>query len=462
MRAWVLAFAVIGCSSRPGDRPDAEVADSTSSDGRVVDADLSAPTDVPEVPCTDTTAQVYLATAPANAPLGAILACAPDPVLDAAALPALIGDSIVVTSGVAQFRVAYRTRDGRGAPAVSTARVYLPVTPRARPVPIVVAMHGSVGLADACVPSGAADNSLPLPFAARGFAAIAPDLAGLGNAGTQDYLDNRAQGWQALDGARALRALLPAGLTAPELIVTGYSQGGGAALSAHALIRADGPGPGTLVATVVYAPEWPIRMQSFDYEQLLRDPAALTIAEGLSYSSVAVMREYAFLENHVGDGHGKEAVAAAFQSGLESSIQSQCLVAFGGWVQTTLLHTGDLIDASLRASVLACEDGQPGCTGTGAAYYEFLAHDVLDADPTAGPVLIVAGLLDQIMPPAKESACIRDKLLAAGVDVDTCVIADATHTDIMEHHWKGLVWAESVLAHAARVECPPVALPACT
>ncbi len=462
MRAWGLAIAVItGCSSPPAARPDAGAADARDRGDAAVDADLSAPSDVPVVPCTDTPPQVYLVTAPANAPLGAILACAPDPVLDAAALPALVGDGIAVTTGVAQFRIAYRTRDGGGAPAVSTARVYLPVVPRARPVPIVVAMHGSVGLADACVPSAAADASLPLPFAARGFAVIAPDLAGLGNAGTQDYLDNRAQGWQVLDGARALRAMLPAGLTAPELVVTGYSQGGGAALSAHALIGGDGSGPGTLVATVVYAPEWPIRMQSFDYEQILRDPTALTIGEGLSYSSVAVMREYAFLENHAGDGHGKQAVAAAFQSGLESQIQSQCLVAFGGWVQTTLLHTGDLIDAPLRTALLACEDGAPGCSGTGAAYYQFLTHNVLDPDPASGPVLIVAGLLDQIMPPAKESSCIRDKLVTAGVDVDTCAISDATHTNIMEHHWKGLAWAESVLGQTARVECPPVALPAC-
>ena len=432
-------------------------------DARAIDADLSGPTDTPVVPCTNTAAEVYAATAHANAALGTILACSVDPVLDASAIPALVGDHITVTSSVKQYRVAYQTRDHVGGPAVTTARVYLPSTPRARPVPLAVAMHGSVGLADACVPSTDSDNSLPLPFAARGFATIAPDLAGLGNAGTQDYLDNRTQGWQVLDGARALRAMLPPGLTAQELILTGYSQGGGAVLSAHSLIHGDGPGIGTLTATAVYAPEWPISMKSFDYEAILRDPTQLTIAEGLSYSSVAVMRQYAFLEDHIAVGHGKDAVPPQFSANLESSIQSQCLVALGGYIQTSMLHTGDLIEASLRTSLLACEDGVAGCQGDGAAYHDFLVNNVLDADATAGPVLITAGLLDLIMPPAKEGSCIHDKLQSAGVTVSTCVISDGDHTNIMEHHWKGLAWAESVEAGGARFECSPVnALPACT
>ena len=468
MRRWGFAALVClaGCGGHPDVGPsDALVThDSRSSDAaRPIDADLTAPTDTPAVPCSDRVSDVYIAAARPHAPLGTILACAVDPVLAQADIPALVGDHIDVTSAVKQYRIAYQTRDGNGGPAVSTARVYLPSTPRARPVPLAVAMHGSVGLADNCVPSVDADDSLPLPYAARGFATIAPDLAGLGNAGTQDYLDNHAQGWQTLDAARALRALLPAGLTAAELVITGYSQGGGAALSAHSLIHTDGDGIGTLVATVVYAPEWPISSKSFDYDAILRDPTQLTIAEGLAYSSVAVMREYAFLEDHVGDGHGKQAVPAQFQAQLETNIQSQCLVALGGYIQTSMLHTGDLIEPTLRASLLACMDNQAGCTGDGAAFFAFLQQNVLAPDPSAGPVLIVAGALDLIMPPAKEASCIANELTAASVDVDTCVISDADHSNIMEHHWKGLAWAESVIAGGARSECTPVnAMPACT
>ena len=463
--AGLVVLAACSSSSRtaPTDSP-VQTDGAHHIDGAQTDADLSAiATDTPVVPCTDTAAEVYATPASTTAPLGAILACSVDPVLAVADLPALVGSDVTVTSAVKQYRVAYQTRDHLGQPAVTTARVYLPSTPRARPVPIAVAMHGSVGLADACVPSATADDNLPLPYAARGFATIAPDLAGLGNAGTQDYLDNHTQGWQTLDGARALRALLPAGITSDQLTLAGYSQGGGAVLSAHALIHGDGTGIGTLVATVVYAPEWPISMKSFDYEAILRNPTNLTISEGLSYSSVAVLRQYAFLEDHVAIGHGKDAVPPADSAGLESAVNSQCLVALGGYIQFAMLHTGDLIEASFRTSLLACEDGVAGCTGDGAAYHDFLTQNILTPDPTAGPIFIVAGLLDQIMPPAKEGSCIRDKLVAAGVDVGTCGISTADHSNIMDNHAKGLAWAESVLSGGARYQCDPiVALPDCT
>lgn len=458
MRAWVIATALLGCSSHADtpsiDAPPAHEPD--ASHDAAADADLTAPTDVPYVPCTNTAAEVYAATPQAGAALGTILACAPDPKLTAGAIPAMVGSGVAVSSAVSQYRIAYQTRDGTGNPAVSTARVYLPSTPIARPVPLVVAGHGSVGLADGCTPSTDVDSSLPLPYAAGGFAAIAPDLAGLGNAGTQDYLDNRAQGWQLLDGARALRELMAPGITSPDLILTGYSQGGGAALSAHSLIHADGADAGHLVATVVYAPEWPIRLDSFGYVAMLRDPTQLTIATGLSFSSVAVMRQYAFLEDHVAVGDGKNAVPSQFRAGLESAIQSQCLVPLGGWIQTQMLHTGDLIDNTLRTGVLACIDAQgpqAGCTGDAAAYYNFIVGNHLAADPTAGPVEIVQGGFDQIMPPASEGSCIRDKLASSGVDVSTCVYSGATHTNIMDHHAIGVAWAESVYAGGTRAAC---------
>ncbi|MDB4959275.1 MAG: hypothetical protein JWO36_6844 [Myxococcales bacterium] len=451
------------CASHAGgESVDAPVAvDSPRPIDAAADADLTAPTDHPAVPCTDAIAAVYTAAPQLGAALGTILACAPDETLDAPTVSSKT--AIVATSAVAEFRIAYQTRDGAGGPAVSTARVYLPSTPRARPVPLVVAVHGSVGLADACASSIDRDTALALPYAGRGFATIAPDLAGLGNAGIQDYLDNRAQGWQVLDGARALRRLLPPGITAPELIITGYSQGGGASLSAHSLIGADGPDAGHLVATVVYAPEWPIRLNSFKYVDILRDPTQLTIFTGLSFSSVAVLRQYAFFEDHIAGEHGKNAVPSQFREALDGAVTSQCLVPLGGYIQTQMLHTGDLIDATLRQGLLACIDGTSGCTGNAAAYYQFLVSNVLQPSTTSGPVLIVQGLLDQIMPAAGEAACVDQKLMSAGVDVDHCVFTWSDHSNISDQHPSGVAWAESVLAGGPRAECDQSAqLPACT
>jgi predicted esterase len=458
-------LVVAACSARvpaasDAAAPDVAVDVAAADVPRAIDADLTGPTDVPAVPCTGAPADVYTVSPAPGAALGAILACAPDGSLSLADAGMKIGSGMTATSAVAMFRIAYATRDRAGHPAVSTARVYLPSTPRARPVPIVVAAHGSVGIADSCVPSTDIDSALPLPYAARGFAAIAPDLAGLGNAGTQDYLDNHAQGWQLLDGARALRALLAPGLAADALVLTGYSQGGGAVLSAHSLVHADPPGVGTVVATVAYAPQWPIRLASFDYENILRMPTELTVSEGISNSSVAVLRQYAFFENMSG-GHGVDAFPLAARFGLKLAVDGECLVPLGGYIQGTMLHAGDLIDSSLRTGVVSCIDGG-ACTGDAATYYQFLLDNVLAPDPQAGPVLLVQGLLDQIMPAAHEAACVRDKLVAAGVDLETCVFANSDHTNIMDQHASGEAWAESVLAGGARASCDPsTTLPSC-
>lgn len=424
-----------------------------------VDADLDAPTDVPFVACTDSD---VFSIAPQSKPNGSILACKPLGTTAMADVQTQIGAQVVATTDVAMFQIAYATRDGKGAPAVSTARVYLPHVPRAKPVPLVVAGHGSVGLADNCVPSSGVDKNLPLPYAARGFATIAPDLAGLGNAGYQDYLDNKAQGWQLLDGARALRALLSPGITADQLVLTGYSQGGGAALSAQSLISADGAGVGTLAATVVYAPEWPIRLNSFGYVDILRDPTKLTISTGLSRSSIVVLRQFAFFENWLGAGHGIDAFDAKFATDLPQKVDSQCLVAFGGYVQTAMLHTGDLISADLRAGLLACIDNSGACTGAAQTYYQALVGAMLPVDTHVGPTLLVQGLADQIMAPASEAACIVAELKGAGSDLDVCSLATADHSNVMDQHFHGIAWLESVLAGGARAECDnALPLPAC-
>jgi dienelactone hydrolase len=428
-----------------------------------IDAPITGATDVPVVPCTAALADVYAATPDGSAALGQILACAPDQMIPMGSAQTRIGSAMTATSDVATFRIAYATRDWNGGPAVSTAEVYLPHTPRALPVPIVVGGHGSVGLADSCASSNTTDVNLSLPYAARGFAMIEPDLAGLGNAGTQAYLDNRAQGHQMLDGARALRALLAPGLTAQQLILTGYSQGGGAALSAQSLLRGDGPGIGQLQATVVYAPEWPDRVDSFMFNTILNNPTELTIELGLSYSSVQVLRQYAWFENHLGSGMGKLSVPASAQGGIDGAVDSLCLVEVGGYIQGTMLHLGDLMEPTFEAQVAACEAGSAaGCTGNGSAYYADMVSDTLASDPQAGPVLIVQGLADLIMQPADEAACVDAKLVAEGTDVSTCVFLTSDHSDIMDQHPTGEAWAESVLAGGTRAACPSTAaLPAC-
>jgi predicted esterase len=302
-------------------------------------------------------------------------------------------------------------------------------------------------------------------FAGLGLPTIAPDFAGLGTTGTQDYENNHAQGWQLLDGARAVRALLAAGVTSQDFMLSGYSQGGGAVLSAQALLANDPPGAGTLIGTVAYAPEWPISLSSFDYLGLLDNPTELTITAGLSYSSVMVLRQYAWFENHVGIGTGSQSVPTQFQNTIDGAVTGNCLVAFGAYVQVNMLHASDLINPTLSSGLQACIAAQgpaDGCTGNALAYYNFLIANQITSVPNEGPVLIVQGSLDQIMPPADNASCIMNKLTSSGVNASACVFASASHTDIMNQHATGVSWAMAMLAGSAAPACPETTtLPTC-
>src|SRR5262249_26085347 len=151
-------------------------------------------------------------------------------------------------------------------------------------------------------------------------------------------------------------------------------------------------------------------------------------------------------------GHGVDAFPAASRSGLQNAIDTQCLVPLGGDIQTNMLHTGDLIDDALRTGLVSCLDGG-ACTGTPAAYYQFLQSNVVVPDYKAGAVLVVQGLADQIMAPETEAACIVDRLNTYHVITDVCALPFVTHTTVMDNHAKGVAWVESVIAGGARAEC---------
>ena len=162
------------------------------------------------------------------------------------------------------------------------------------------------------------------------------------------------------------------------------------------------------------------------------------------------------------------ALPAQYQTAAQAVIQSQCLVAVGGYIQGQMLHLGDLIDPTLRANMVACMGGSAGsgsagtCTGTAQQYYQFLEANDIPPDPQAGPVLLVQGLEDQIMAPANEAACIDQELVGDGVDTSTCVLPSASHTNIMDNANLGLAWTESVLGGGPRATCDTGAsLPAC-
>lgn len=290
---------------------------------------------------------------------------------------------------------------------------------------------------------------------------IVPDYVGLGNDGVQGYLDNVEQGRTVLDAGRALDALLAHGPFA-RILVVGYSQGGGAALSAQALEKSWGTS-GKLVGVVAFAPEWPIDMKSFGYANLLANPNQLTVTTGLSKSSIAVLRAYAYFANRVGAGNATDGFPLGQRAGFQNAIESLCLVPLGGYLQGTALKLGDLVDDELRTGLLSCvQTNGATCSGAAKGYWSFLQSNVLASDPGGAPVVIVQGLLDQILPAGEEAACIQAKMIADGRPPEVCVDGTATHQSIVDAQGAfGRAWGLAALGGKPHPVCGNTKLPAC-
>lgn len=395
---------------------------------------------------------------------GALVRCVSGARLTAAEVQAAAEDAgatVVATSGVHVIRLAYRTVRGDGTATVTTATAYLPLQPRALPVPVVLAARSTSGLADGCAPS---HDTLPsanqaLPFAALGYAVITPDFSGLGNEGVHTYLDNREAASQLFDGARALVAL--AGDVGAPQVALGYSQGGGVVLSAQALEH-ELTGRRSLRAVIAIAPEWPTRANSFKFVDVLRNPDAITGVTGLAPPTVIAMRQYGWFWNHLGPEHAADSFPAAQRASITSSVESLCTIPLGAALGANQRHVRDLVDEEFRTAFLACVDGTAGCTGVAQTFHAWLGANVVHADPAGAPVLIIQGLGDQVMPAASEAACDVAKLAAEGVTAEVCSDTFATHDTVLERKIEhALAWAEAAVSDLPHPACSSTFLPAC-
>jgi pimeloyl-ACP methyl ester carboxylesterase len=477
--AWfALAFSLVACGGSAEEPSVVAAANNDTGVTEPMETPDSAPIDPPDTAspawspelvdlahaCTDASDDVY--RTPSGLPslaLGDVIRCAPEATNDLARTKSLLtGTNVEATTGVRQYRVSFRTQKSNGAATASTARVYVPLTPRTGPLPVVVIGHPSEGLADSCAPSKRDDTlkEIALPFAARGYAVIAPDLAGLGNEGTQAYLDNREQGYALLDGARALRRLLKSGAFSTKIVLAGYSQGGGAVLSAQSLAQSYGAG-GEVAVAAAFAAQFPTRLESFGFVDLLKRPDDLTIALGYTKPVVAVLRTYAWFANSGRSAAG--GIPFNKRDDLTSSIESLCLIPFGGALQARAPRVRDLIDDELRVGLLACINSvtDSKCIGAARDYHEFLVKNHLAADPKGAPILYVQGMMDTVMPVSEEAACNAAKLRADGANLTVCTDSMATHANVVQRNIAATILRiEAMLAGKPAGDCKDT-LPAC-
>jgi hypothetical protein len=302
----------------------------------------------PVNPCTDTIDSIYADPGDVSGKAkGDIIKCAHDADLSpndllVAAQHAIDGGApsyqgAPFTSGAHVYRVLYRTERGDSAnsPGYSSALVLLPDTPRkgaTTPLPLVVAAHGSRGQAARCAPSkndpAGSDVEgdflhLVYPFVGFGFPVIAPDLAGYANYGgngnppsAYDSIDD--VGKSNLDGARALRKLVPSAVT-QQIIISGHSQGGYTALGTLAISDSYGA-DGTIAALALYSPLW---LSQRTWGGVFNEPSVYPIHTS-SVGIVSIWYHYTHGELLDGPGHGLDLFQPSKQAVVKAFVDNDC------------------------------------------------------------------------------------------------------------------------------------------
>jgi pimeloyl-ACP methyl ester carboxylesterase len=170
----------------------------------------------------------------------------------------------VAPGAAATKLVLYRSTGVDGKPTAVSGIVSIPKghAPKGG-WPVITFDHGTTGIADQCAPSRDVAgtpvhpyNSYVLPLLTRwlkaGYAVVRTDYEGLGTPGVHPHLIGPSEGRSTLDMVRAARDL-DLRISAKQVIVSGHSQGGHAALFAAALAPKWTPEL-TIKGTVAFAP----------------------------------------------------------------------------------------------------------------------------------------------------------------------------------------------------------------
>ncbi|GAA2277754.1 hypothetical protein GCM10010430_74550 [Kitasatospora cystarginea] len=170
---------------------------------------------------------------------GTVVSVTPLALLDAQQATTSVRDAGFVTpaeqGGVELERVVYRTVTPEGWPTTASGLVALPHDPGPRALTTVEYAHGTMAYrGEAPSVADGPNRAAAVMFAGDGFAAVAPDYLGLGvGPGTHPYLDAPSETTASTDLLVAAREVEARhGMRADgRVLVTGFSEGGAAAMS---------------------------------------------------------------------------------------------------------------------------------------------------------------------------------------------------------------------------------------
>lgn len=158
---------------------------------------------------------------------------------------ARLGVNIAVENDVEVYKVNYTTRDVTGGVDTASGLMVIPVF-RDKTMPIAVYDHGTIGSREDAPSRFSLTNQneaqIALLYGSFGYATLAPDYIGLGDSpGFHPYVHAESEAWATIDMITAFKKYaeqesIPLN---DQLFISGYSQGGHAAMATHKVLQRD-------------------------------------------------------------------------------------------------------------------------------------------------------------------------------------------------------------------------------
>jgi acetyl esterase/lipase len=139
------------------------------------------------------------------------------------------------------YKVRYNTTDLNGQPIIASGMIAVPVNPTCDSLPIALYAHGTVLKRDNVPSANNQESALGKAFASKGYVVAMPDYLGLGDLqGLHPYQHALSEATTSIDILRATKEFINDSLAfdySNETFLTGYSQGGHAAMATAKYIK---------------------------------------------------------------------------------------------------------------------------------------------------------------------------------------------------------------------------------
>lgn len=159
--------------------------------------------------------------------------------IPASALSAL--GVVTVDYDVDSYSITYNTVDVNGNPTIASGMVCIPDISNCDSLPMVAYLHGTVLEKDDVPSRNNFESIIGKLFSGLGYVAVMPDYLGLGdNPGIHPYVHGESEATASVDAIRAAKEFLAQETNFNfnnQIYITGYSQGGHAAMATHKYIQ---------------------------------------------------------------------------------------------------------------------------------------------------------------------------------------------------------------------------------